>query len=78
MNGLIMMFILATSGLWGEKLWPDFFAVRGPREFVRDNLIYTNEATGSYEWFQGVERITLNNMLAYEAVYHGGLIIGVE
>lgn len=56
----------------------DFPAVRGPREFVRDQGVYTNDATGSYEWFQGVERIVWSNLVVYEAMYHGGIIVGKE
>jgi len=45
---------------------------RGP-EFYRDGkYTYINLVSGTFDWFQGVEKIYYGDELIYELVYHGG------
>jgi len=47
---------------------------RGPQDFTKDNLRYTNECTGTIEEFTQTEKIFLNEQLVYIAYFIGGRI----
>lgn len=48
--------------------------VRGPRKFENDGYIYTFEATGTLDCFEGSEKIYKEDKLIYQLTCHGGLI----
>jgi hypothetical protein len=47
---------------------------RGPKMFQNGEFTYNCAAEGALEWFNGRETITLNGILIYECLFHGGII----
>ena len=50
------------------------YPYRGPKEFIIDSYVYTDNHAGSLESFQGIERITKNSIEVYRLDYFGGFI----
>ena len=48
--------------------------VRGPKEFVNDDYLYTFNVDGDMENFVGTEQIYKDKKLIYELKCHGGII----
>ena len=48
--------------------------VRGPKEFINDDYLYTFNVDGDMENFVGTEQICKDNKLIYELKCHGGII----
>ena len=48
--------------------------VRGPREFINGDYLYTFDVEGNMENFVGVEKICKGDKLIYELKCHGGII----
>lgn len=56
------------------KRMPQDHPYRGPKRYEEGALVYTNTWTGTLENFSGKETIMLDETLAYEASYMGGLV----
>lgn len=52
----------------------DIIPVRGPKEFINDDYLYTFNVYGNMENFVGTERIYKDDKLIYELKCHGGFI----
>ena len=53
--------------------------VRGPKNFKQGNFEYQNHVKkNSLEKFSGKEEIFFKEKIIFEALYHGGFIIGKE
>ena len=50
------------------------FPLRGPKEFLVDDYKYTFESIGTFDQFEGKERIYKKDKLVYELICHGGKI----
>jgi hypothetical protein len=48
----------------------------GGFSYDRGDLVYTDTSQGDVTWFTGREWITRDGQVAYELIYHGGLIRG--
>ena len=48
--------------------------VRGPKEFVNGDYLYTFDVEGNMENFVGIEKICKGDKLIYELKCHGGII----
>ena len=48
--------------------------VRGPKEFVNEDYLYTFNVDGNMENFIGTEQIYKDKKLIYELKCHGGII----
>jgi hypothetical protein len=51
---------------------------RGPQEYNDLGLTYENSMDGDIKRFAGKEQIKHKDQIIYEAIYHGGYIIGRE
>jgi|SRR3989344_2200108 len=49
---------------------------RGPSQFSHRNLKYINNVTGNIEMFMGDELILSDDIIVYNKIYHGGIILG--
>lgn len=47
---------------------------RGPEMYSDGGYTYTCKVSGSFEWFQGKETISLNGKQIYDCYFHGGTI----
>jgi len=47
---------------------------RGPAIYQNGKFTYTNTVTGDFEWFNGKEIISYENVPIYELIYHGGTV----
>ncbi len=47
---------------------------RGPKQYEKGELLYTNESTGTIENFELIERIFKNGKEVYSATFLGGLV----
>lgn len=47
---------------------------RGPAEYAEGDYLYRCAVEGSFEWFSGIETITLQGRRVYECRFHGGSI----
>lgn len=52
----------------------DIIPVRGPKEFVNEDYLYTFNVDGDMENFVGTEQIYKDDKLIYELKCHGGFI----
>ena len=52
----------------------DIIPVRGPKEFVNEDYLYTFNVDGDMENFVGTEQIYKDKKLIYELKCHGGII----
>ena len=52
----------------------DIIPVRGPKEFVNEDYLYTFNVDGDMENFVGTERIYKDKKLIYELKCHGGIL----
>ena len=50
------------------------FPLRGPKEFLVGDYKYTFESIGTFDQFEGKERIYKKDKLVYELICHGGKI----
>ena len=50
------------------------FPLRGSKEFLVDDYKYTFESIGTFDQFEGKERIYKKDKLVYELICHGGKI----
>ena len=53
---------------------PKALPLRGPKRYQEKNFIYSNSPCGKLTHFSGVEIITKNNKIIYQAAYSGGLV----
>ena len=51
------------------------FPLRGPKEFFIDDYKYTFETIGTFDQFEGIERIYKKDKLVYELICCGGEIL---
>ncbi len=56
------------------KKMPPEAPFRGPATYTEGDFLYTNDWTGTIERYEGIEKITQNNKLIYQANYRGGLV----
>lgn len=47
---------------------------RGPKHYTNGDYEYHCQVNGTFEWFQGEEKITYKGEQIYECVFHGGRI----
>jgi len=47
---------------------------RGPKEYIEQEFVYTNDWNGDVERFEGEEKITQGDNFIYKARYLGGLV----
>ena len=47
---------------------------RGPDSYTNGDYAFKCDVTGTFEWFQGYETISLKGNKIYECYFHGGLI----
>lgn len=52
----------------------DIIPVRGPKEFINEDYLYTYNVEGDMENFVGTEQIYKDDKLIYELKCHGGFI----
>lgn len=52
----------------------DIIPVRGPKEFINEDYLYTFNVDGDMENFVGIEQIYKDDKLIYELKCHGGFI----
>lgn len=52
----------------------DIIPVRGPKEFINEDYLYTFNVDGDMENFVGTEQIYKDKKLIYELKCHGGII----
>ena len=52
----------------------DIIPIRGPKEFINEDYLYTFNVDGDMENFIGTEQIYKDKKLIYELKCHGGII----
>ncbi len=55
-------------------LVPEDAPFRGPASYQEQEMLYSCQAKGDSDWFQGYEQIRLGDRPVYECFYHGGRI----
>lgn len=47
---------------------------RGPLEYINGNYKYRCSVDGDFDWFQGYETISFDDVLIYECHFHGSIV----